>query len=112
MSELKLNIISTALQAFLFASSPHLLFTKTVCFYLLPLILPSADLLSAICKPSFIALPDGSGSSTGRQRQLYRTAAVKLPNGSGRANDAHPATVVASFADGKMKCYFILNTSN
>ena len=52
MSELKLNIISTALQAFLFASSPHLLFTKTVCFYLLPLILPSADLLSAICKPS------------------------------------------------------------
>ena len=83
MSGLKLNIISTALQAFLFASSPHLLFTKTVCFYLLPLILPSADLLSAICKPSFIALPDGSGSSTGRQRQLYRTAAVALPDGSG-----------------------------
>ena len=67
MSGLKLNIISTALQAFLFASSPHLLFTKTVCFYLLPLILPSADLLYAICKPSFIALPDGSGSFTGRQ---------------------------------------------
>ncbi len=67
MSGLKLNIISTALQAFLFASSPHLLFAKTVCFYLLPLILPSADLLSAVCKPSFIALPDGSGSSTGRQ---------------------------------------------
>ena len=67
MSGLKLNIISTALQAFLFASSSHLLFTKTVCFYLLPLILSSADLLSAVCKPSFIALPDGSGSSTGRQ---------------------------------------------
>ena len=77
MSGLKLNIISTALQAFLFASSPHLLFTKTVCFYLLPLILPSADLLSAVCKSSFIALPDGSGSFTGRQRQRYHCRPVK-----------------------------------
>ena len=68
MSGLKLNIISTALQAFLFASSPYLRFTKTVCFYLLPLILPSADLLSAVCKPSFIALPDGSGSATAAVR--------------------------------------------
>ena len=62
---------------FLFASSPHLLFAKTVCFYLLPTILPSTDLLSAICKPSSIALPDGSGSSTGRQRQRYHCRPVK-----------------------------------
>ena len=83
----KINIISIALQAFLFASPPHLLFARIVCFYLLTLILPSADLLSAICKPSFIALPDGSGSFTGRQRQLYRTAVVALPDGSGSSTE-------------------------
>ena len=32
---------------------------------------------SAICKPSFIALPDGSGSFTGRQRQRYHCRPVK-----------------------------------
>ena len=36
MSGLKLNIISTALQAFLFASSPRLLFTKNRLFLFTP----------------------------------------------------------------------------
>ena len=37
MSGLKLNIISTALQAFLFASSPHLFFIKNRLFLFIPL---------------------------------------------------------------------------
>jgi hypothetical protein len=36
MSGLKLNIINTALQAFLFASSPRLLFTKNHLFLFTP----------------------------------------------------------------------------
>ena len=36
MSGLKLNIINTALQAFLFASSPRLLFTKNRLFLFTP----------------------------------------------------------------------------
>ena len=73
----EVNVGPFSLKKVVFLSRGHVVGNTHLNFYLLPLILPSADLLSAICKPSFIALPDGSGSSTGRQRQLYHCRPVK-----------------------------------
>ena len=64
----EVNVGPFSLKKVVFLSRGHVVGNTHLNFYLLPLILPSADLLSAICKPSFIALLDGSGSSTERQR--------------------------------------------